>query len=89
MLELTLLSKDTPAELTVRETEAVWLRAPLTPVIVRLNVPFVVVAVVVIDRVEVEVAGLGLKVPVAPAGSPVTFNVTWPANPSSGVTATV
>ncbi len=89
MSELTLLSKDTPAELTVNETVAVWVRAPLTPVIVRVNVPFVVAAVVVIESVDVVVAGLGLKVAEAPAGSPLALNVTWPANPSSGVTVTL
>ena len=67
------------------ETVVVCVRAPLTPVIVSVEVPIGVVAMVVTDRVEDEVAGFGLKLPVAPVGNPLTLNVTWPPKPNSGV----
>ena len=44
---------------------------------------------VVTERVDVEVAGLGLKVPLAPVGSPLTLNVTWPVKPFIGLTVTL
>ena len=49
--------------------------------------PAGVVALVVTDRVEAEVAGLGLKLPLAPLGNPLTLSVTWPLKPLVGVTA--
>ena len=63
-------------------TEVVRLRAPLTPVMVSTKLPVAVVAAVVTANVEeFAVAGFGLKVPVAPAGNPLTLKVTPPVNP--------
>lgn len=44
-----------------------------------------VVKLVVTDSADVDVAGLGLNVPLAPAGSPLTLNVTWPVKPLIGL----
>src|SRR5437879_2744557 len=41
----------------------------------------VVAAVVTVNVEEFAVAGFGLKVPVAPAGNPLTLKVTPPVNP--------
>lgn len=46
-------------------------------------------ALVVTDRVDVEVAGLGEKLPLAPVGSPLTLRVTCPVKPFVGVTVAV
>src|SRR3989442_208902 len=63
-------------------TEVVRLRAPLTPVMVSTKLPVgVVAAVVTVNVEEFAVAGFGLKVPVAPAGNPLTLKVTPPVNP--------
>lgn len=51
--------------------------------------PTGVVALVVTEKVDVEVAGLGLKVPVAPVGNPFALRVTWPLKPLEGVTVVV
>jgi hypothetical protein len=61
---------------TTKVTVAMWVIAPLTPVMVRVYVPTGVLAEVDTDKVDAEVAGFGEKVPVAPAGNPVTPNVT-------------
>ena len=45
-------------------------------------------ALVVTDRVDVEVAGLGEKLPLAPVGRPLTLSVTWPAKPFVGLIVT-
>jgi hypothetical protein len=68
---------------TTRETAAVCLRDPLVPVIVRVNVPVgVVLAVVTVIVEEPEpVTEVGLKVALAPDGSPLALKVTAPANP--------
>ena len=70
---------------TTSVTVVVCVRLPLTPVMVAVYVPGGVVVLVVTERAEVEVAGLGLKVPLAPVGRPVTLSVTWPAKPLVGV----
>jgi len=46
---------------------------------------------VVTDSVELPapLTAAGLKLPSAPVGSPLTLNVTVPANPPDGVTVTV
>lgn len=56
---------------------------PLVPVIVRLNVPVGIIVVVVTVMVDAPDPGneLGLKLAVAPAGSPVALKVTTPLNP--------
>jgi hypothetical protein len=63
-------------------TDVVRVSVPLVPVIVSANVP--VAAVVVVATVNVDdapVAGFGLKVPVAPDGSPLTVKLTAPVKP--------
>jgi hypothetical protein len=59
--------------------------------IVSGNVPVVTVAVVVTVSVEVPevVTEVGLKVPVAPVGNPVTLIATAPVKPPEGVTVAV
>ena len=44
---------------------------------------------VVTENVDEVVAGFGVKLLVAPAGNPLTVNVTWPVNPLIGVIVTV
>lgn len=65
-----------------------WVRLPPTPVTVRLNVPLTPETVWIVS-VELDVVGLGAKVAVAPAGSPLTLRFTDPLKPFAGVTATV
>src|SRR5207237_1154793 len=79
---LTLLSNATPTGETLSTVVALWLRAPLVPVIVSVKIPTGELVAVVTVRVDVEVPGLGLNVPVTPVGSPLTLNVTWLAKPS-------
>jgi len=67
----------------------VWVREPLTPVMVSGNVPAGVLAVALTVRVEDPVAGFGLKLPVAPVGNPLTLNVTAPVKPLIGVMLTL
>lgn len=63
---------------------------PLVPVIVSGKLPVAVEALVVTVRVELpEVRDAGLKVPVAPAGNPLTERFTVPLKPPVGVTVTV
>ena len=42
-------------------------------------------ALVVTESVEDAVAGFGVKVPLAPIGSPLTLSVTWPVKPLTGL----
>lgn len=75
---------------TTSVTEAVCVVVPLVPVIVNGKVPVGVVLVVVTVSVELpEVSGVGLNVPVAPAGSPLTVRSTDPVKPPVGVTVAV
>ena len=67
---------------------AVCVKDPLVPVIVNVYDPGGVVEAVVTESVEVEVAGLTVKVPVAEVGSPLTLKVTGPLNPLLGVIVT-
>jgi hypothetical protein len=68
---------------TVRAIVVVCLKVPDVPVIVRVNVPVgVVLAVVTVIVEEPEpVTEVGLKVALAPDGSPLALKVTAPANP--------
>jgi hypothetical protein len=70
--------------LTERVTPEVCFKAPLVPVIVRVEEPTGVVPLVVVT-VSVELPDpatvAGEKVPTAPAGSPLTLSVTAPLNP--------
>ena len=59
------------------------------PVTVKEYVPWAVVELTVTVSVEEPVAGLGLKVPVAPAGRPLTDRFTAEPNPPVGVIVTV
>jgi len=69
---------------------AVRVRAPLLPVTVRAKVPLGVAVEVVTVSVELApLAGLGSKVPPAPAGSPLTDRLTAPAKPPVRATLTV
>src|SRR5947207_489239 len=73
--ELTLLSYTTPrvaAAVTTSETVVVCVKPPLTPASVNVYVPVGVLVLVVTDRVDAVVAGFGVKLPLAPLGSPVT-----------------
>jgi hypothetical protein len=82
--------------LTVSVTLAVWTSEPLVPVMVSVNVPVLVLAVVETVRVEVAV-GFGVTeleeseqvAPVAPDGQPVMVRPTVPVNPFSAVTVIV
>jgi hypothetical protein len=76
------------AGFTTRVTVVEWTRVPLVPVIVSVYVPGGVEALVVTDMVEVPepVTELGLKLALAPAGSPVAVRPTTPVNPPDPVT---
>src|SRR5258705_9168397 len=87
--ELTLLSNVTvPCAVTVSATVVVCVREPLTPVIVTVEVPVGVLALVVTERVDVVAAGFGVKLPLAPLGSPLTLRVTWPVKAPIGLIVT-
>jgi hypothetical protein len=53
-----------------------------------VKVPVGVVATVVTERVDDAVAGFGLKLPLAPLGSPLTLKLTWPLKPFVGAIVT-
>src|SRR5207248_6005506 len=80
-----------PDEFTTRLVVALWLALPSVPVTVRVEVPAGVVEAV--ETVSVEelpaVTGLGLKLPLAPEGSPLTARLTEPAEPEVTVVETV
>jgi hypothetical protein len=73
---------------TLKVTFAVWVSAPLMPVMVSTYEPTAAVPLLTF-RVEVPVVGLGVKLADAPAGSPVRLSVTDPAKPFWGVSVTV
>ena len=79
------------AAFTIRVTVVECVSVPLVPVMVRVYVPAGVVLLVVTERVEEPeaVIEVGLKEPVAPAGSPLTLNATVPAKPPEPVTVVV
>ena len=72
---------------TTRVAVVEWLRLPLTPVTVRVELPAGVELAVVTDNVE-EPPLEGEKLPVAPDGKPVTFSDTEPLKPFDEVTVT-
>ena len=80
-----------PPEVTVNVTVVVWTRAPLVPVIVRVELPTGVLALVVTVMVDdpVSVTVVGLKLAVAPVGSPLALKLTTPLKPPDGVTVAV
>jgi hypothetical protein len=70
---------------TVKLTLAVWVKLPLVPVIVSVDVPSGVVPLVVTVSVELPepVTVAGEKLAVAPAGNPLALSVTAPLKPST------
>ena len=83
-----IVKSGTTGAVTTRETVAVCVRLPLTPVMVSVDVPTGVVAKVVMLSADVDVAGFVVKVPVAPVGNPLTLSVTAPLKPPEGVIVT-
>ena len=76
---------------TTNDTEALCERVPLAPVIVNGYVPVGVVLLVVtaiVDEPDV-VTDAGLKLALAPDGSPLALKVTVPVKPPDGVTVAV
>jgi hypothetical protein len=85
-------SEKSGAALTTRVTDAEWLRLPLLAVIVRVKVPAgvdLLVLTVSVDEPEPPLIEAGLKLPVAPEGSPETLNTTVPLKPLIGLTLAV
>ena len=83
------LKSGTAAALTTRETEVVCERVPLVPVMVAEKLPVEVVAPASTVIVAEPVAGLGLKLAVAPVGNPLALKVTIPVKPPDGEMFTV
>src|SRR5215831_5913668 len=80
----------TTGALTTSVTEAVWVTAPLVPVMVSGKLPVGVELMVFTVKVEFpDARGVGLKLAVAPAGNPLMVRSTDPVNPPLGVTVTV
>ena len=76
--------------LTVRLVVALWLRLPLVPFTVTVDVPVGVTPLVAMFSVEVPAeAGFGEKVHEAPAGGPLQLKLTEEANPPLPVIVTV
>lgn len=61
---------------------------PLVPVMVKVYDPTAAVPELTV-RVELPVVGLGLKLALAPEGTPVILSVTAPEKPFCGVSVTV
>jgi hypothetical protein len=66
----------------------VWCRLPLVPVIVSVYVWREADDSVLIDSVELPVAGFGVKVTVDPDGWPLRLSETEPLKPLDSVTVT-
>jgi hypothetical protein len=79
------------APVTFNVTVAVCVSDPLIPVIVNVALPAGVLDVVFTVSVELfpGVIDVGLNVPVAPVGKPLTFRLTALLNPFSAPTLTV
>lgn len=82
--------EDLPRALQLRISVTVveWTRLPLVPVMVRVNIPLGVDLLVLTVRVDVPepVTEVGLNVPVARRGSPLTLKLTVPVNPFKAFT---
>ena len=78
-------------EVTLSVIVAVWLRAPVLPVTVSVEMPIGVFEVVVTLKVELPepVTDAGLNDAVAPDGRPLTLSATGPANPLNAAMLTV
>jgi hypothetical protein len=76
---------------TVKATVAVWVTAPLVPVIVSVGLPAGVLPAVVIVKIELPGAlrEAGANVAVAPVGRPLALRLTDPVNPLMAPTLTV
>ena len=85
------VSEKSAAAVTASVTVVVWTRAPLVPVMVSVELPTGVFALVVTVMVDdpVPVTVVGLKLAVAPVGSPLTPKPVLPANPFCAVTVAV
>src|ERR1019366_6064042 len=69
---------------TVRVTLAVWVKLPLVPLIVSVDVPSGVVPLVTVSvELPEPVTVAGEKLAVAPPGSPLALSVTAPLKPST------
>ena len=89
--EITRSTANETRAVSTNVTETPWIRLPLVPVIVNGKLPVGAVApdvTVIVDDPDVA-TDTGLKVAVAPDGSPLTLNVTVPENPVDGVTVAV
>ena len=73
---------------TISVASTLFVRLPLTPVMVRGYVPSGVAAVVVTVSVEALVVGFSEKLAVASAGSPLTLRATASAKPPVGLITT-
>ena len=71
--------------MTASETVVLLVRPPPTPVMVNVDGPVGVPALVMIVSVEAVVAGFGLKVAVAPVDRPLTLRLTGLVKPPDGV----
>jgi hypothetical protein len=78
-------------EFTTSATVVECVKPPLVPVMVSVYVPIGVVELVETDRVALPALAIevGLKMPVAPLGNPVTFKLTVPVKPLTAVTVVV
>ena len=79
------------AAFTVKLTVALWLKLPLVPVMVSVEVAAGVelpVAIVSVDDPE-PLTDAGLKLAVVPLGNPLAASVTAPVNPFCAATLTV
>jgi hypothetical protein len=77
------------AELTVSVTEVLAVKAPETPLIVRVTVPVVAVELAVRVSVLAPMVGFGLNPAVTPLGSVEFESVTLPVKPFAGTTLMV
>ncbi|MGH9208426.1 MAG: hypothetical protein ACRD1G_18045, partial [Acidimicrobiales bacterium] len=83
---------ETATTVTVRVTVVVWLKLPLVPVMVSVEVPAgveLVVETLSVELPEPPLIEVGLKVPVAPVGKPLTLNDTAPVKLLRGETLAV
>ncbi len=83
------LKSGTGAALTTRETEVVCERLPLVPVIVTGKLPVEVVVPASTVIVAESVAGLRLKLALAPVGKPAALKLIAPVKPPDGEMFTV
>ncbi len=86
-----MLKSPLAAALTTSVTVVECVRLPLVPVIVSVYVPAGVVEAVETDKVEFPepATEVGLKLPVAPLGKPLTLRFTVPVKPFTAVMVVV